>query len=172
MAMPAFLAARSKTERMGIYVLGGLILIVAAMKLLGGGDDEVIVPPGAFPGVTKTPTPSPTISPLPVTDTIFGRDPFEPLVTEGAAAPEPTGSPTSGPNSGGTSTSRRVTLLDVFRSGGNLVATVSVDGTEFTVEEGETFDTSFRLDTLTTRCGTFVFGDERFTLCIGQEVRK
>lgn len=176
MKVPASIAARSKNEQVAIVaMLGAFVLVLgfASLQILGGGGDEV---PEPLPTFSRRPTPTPTTSPLPVIEPAFGRDPFEPLVREGTGGggPAPTGAPTPG-SSGGTTTggsSRRVSLLDIFRSGGELQATVSVDGTEFTVAEGETFDTSFRLLSLTSRCGTFVFGDERFTLCVGQQVRK
>jgi hypothetical protein len=65
-----------------------------------------------------------------------------------------------------------VTLLDVRKVGGKLVATVEVDGKDYNVSAGQTFATNFRVISLSSSCGTFVFGDERFSLCIGQEVRK
>ena len=86
-------------------------------------------------------------------------------------APTPTPGSTARPSDGDGET-KRVTLLDIFTSDGERMATVEVDGQEFTVAEGDMFADNFRAIELTKRCGTFVFGDERFTLCIGQEVLK
>lgn len=175
MKTPAFLAARSKNERIALTALMVLILAVLVVTVFSGGGEEPLDIP-VQPTVTRSPTAAPTTSPIPITDTAFGRDPFVPLVREvtSGGAPAAPGEPGPGPSGGttGGTTSKRVTLVDIFGSGSNRQATVSVDGTEYTVKEGETFDTSFRLLSLTSRCGTFVFGDERFTLCVGQEVRK
>lgn len=172
------LEGRSQRERVMLLGLGALAVLLLAFLLLkvlgGGGGDEALDTP-LPPVVSRSPSPTPTGTatrpPLPVTDAAFGRDPFQPLVSDAPPGGGGTPTPSPGPN-GGSSTSRRVTLVDIFNSGGERRATVSVDGTEFTVAEGETFDTSFRLQSLTARCGTFIFGDERFTLCLGQQVNK
>jgi hypothetical protein len=65
-----------------------------------------------------------------------------------------------------------VTLVSISGSGANRVAVVIVDGTEYEVSQGETFAGSYRVKSLTASCGTFVFGDEQFTLCEGQQVFK
>lgn len=72
-------------------------------------------------------------------------------------------------NVGGTT----VTLIDVFRAeDGSPRATVSVNGTAHTVEEGDTFASRFRLLDISGECATMLFGDNRFTLCEGDRVRK
>lgn len=179
MKLPPFLAARSPRERGIIIGLGGLVLVGIAFVLFGGSGEEPFAPLPTFsPRVSTSPTPTST---LPVTPPVFeGKDPFEPLVREQAGGgPAPSGSPSPGPSGGptggGSNTSgqsRRVVLVDIFTEGGERQATVTVDGTEYTVRPGDTFATNYRLLSLTSSCGTFVFGDERFTLCIGQEVRK
>lgn len=66
-----------------------------------------------------------------------------------------------------------VTLIDIRKgSNGKLTATVDVNGKDFTASAGETFDSNFVVISLNSSCGTFTFGDERFSLCVGQEVRK
>lgn len=172
-------------ERAMIVVL--IIVAVIAllfMVLMGGGDDGTETP-RAVPRPTFTPSasPEPTEDDLPpeTSDDLGGRDPFQPLVSAEDVS-EPGVTPTSTPTGtiGGRDTDgdgapeepRRVGLLDVFSEDGERMATVDVDGDQYTVREGETFADSFRLLDLTRDCGTFVFGDERFTLCIGQEVNK
>src|SRR5213079_1971442 len=84
-----------------------------------------------------------------------GRDPFQPLVdlngtssssgSSGSVAPA--SSPPPAPT-GGSSTSvngHTVVLLDVFSQNGDQMAQVEVDGTVYTVKEGETFATDFQL---------------------------
>ncbi len=178
-----FLGGMSPRLR-SILVLGVVlaVMMLAFMLLSAGSGDEF----EAFPTSTATPRPrvTPTQSfspdPAPQTDESFeGKDPFEPLVvvpTDGGTGsdpgtePGPTPTSTTGTNDGGESV--RVTLEDVFDQDGTRFATVSVDGDQFTVSEGDTFASNFRLLDLRADCGTFVFGDERFTLCLGQEVRK
>ena len=69
----------------------------------------------------------------------------------------------------------RVSLLEVFRDpGGQLVASMRVNDTTHQVAEGDEFATSYRVLDLdgTTRCGQFLFGDDRFGLCEGDETLK
>ena len=170
--MPAYLASKSPRERGIIIGLGMLVLVGIAFILFGGSSDPPI--PRTSPRASASPSPTST---LPVTSPVFeGKDPFEPLVAPSSAPASggtPTPGPSGGPSGGGTSgQSNRVTLIDVFTQDGERQATVDVDGTEYTVHPGDTFATNYRLLSLTSSCGNFVFGDERFTLCIGQEVRK
>lgn len=174
-------------ERAMLIVLGIIAALAVAFLLLnalgGGGEEETVTP--RRPPIRTSPAPTATETPPPETDEAFeGKDPFQPLVIPAAAdapadgeqPPEDTGGPADGGDANGDGVSdgesRRVTLLDVFEDDGDLMATVEVGGNQYTVAEGETFAENFRLLDLTDECGQFVFGDERFTLCIGQEVRK
>jgi hypothetical protein len=66
-----------------------------------------------------------------------------------------------------------VTLVDVFTDDdGTRKATVTVNGSGYTVEEGDTFGRRFRLLDISGRCSTMLFGDSRFTLCEGEQIRK
>ena len=164
-----------------VAVLAGVFLLLVNM----GGDEDGALPPTPTPTPTATPTPTPTATPPddevpPLTpDGFEGRDPFQPLLVVdgggggGGPGPSPTPTPTgtARPTDGDGET-KTVALLDIFTADGERMATVEVDGQEFTVVEGDVFADNFRVIELTKRCGTFVFGDERFTLCIGQEVRK
>lgn len=187
---PSETARRIGSREKALLLLLGIVavLAVAFMLLVNlGGDDE----DQALPTITPTPRPTATETAEPdgvppiTPDGFEGRDPFQPLVVvgdgggnggvdgngNGNGGPTPAPTSTARPSDGDGET-RTVTLLDIFTQDGELMATVSVDGQEFTVTEGETFADNFRLIELTEECGTFVFGDEQFTLCIGQEVRK
>ncbi len=174
---------RLQPRERALIILFGIIALLAVVYLLflsGGGEE-----PEAFPRSprTTTPTARPTVTPtasptgVPESFEVFeGKDPFRPLVSAGpiggvGGTPAPGGSPgpTGGPTGGD---GQRVTLVSISGSGNNRVAVVIVDGTEYEVSEGETFADSYRLKSLTAECGTFVFGDEQFTLCEGQEVFK
>jgi hypothetical protein len=53
------------------------------------------------------------------------------------------------------------------------VADVRVNDTVYTrLAPGATFATNFKVVSLQGQCGTFLFGDERFQLCKGEEVLK
>lgn len=87
----------------------------------------------------------------------------------------------SGSSSGGASgsaanaprPSQRVALLDVYRAGGGTVADVRVNDTVYRrLAPGQTFAGSYQVVSLSGSCGSFLFGDERFRLCKGEEVLK
>ena len=60
-----------------------------------------------------------------------------------------------------------VVLLDVFQRDGATRVQVEVDGTVYDVGIGEQFAGGrFELASVADSCATFLFGDERFTLCI------
>ena len=182
---------RLQPRERALIIIVGVIAILALVYLLflsGGGNA-----PEAFPTFTPRPStgplvqPTPTASPaVPETFEVFeGKDPFRPLVVTGGGTTggatttggttmgaTTSGSTTGGPSSGGTNGSQHVTLVAINGSGSNRTATVDVDSTEYTVKVGETFASNYRVKSLTSSCGTFVFGDQTFTLCVGQEVIK
>ena len=59
-----------------------------------------------------------------------------------------------------------------FTDGGRLVSNVKVGSTVYKVGAGDAFANSFKVVSLDGSCGTFLFGDSRFSLCAGQEVLK
>lgn len=77
---------------------------------------------------------------------------------------------------GGTEPRRgaRVALLDVFASDGRTVANVRVNDTVYKVSDGQVFATNFKVVSLSQadECGRFVFGDDAFQLCKGEETLK
>ena len=69
--------------------------------------------------------------------------------------------------------SQRVALLDVYQQNGATVADVRVNSTVYTqLAPGEEFAGSYQVVSLDGTCGSFLFGDERFRLCKGEEVLK
>lgn len=99
----------------------------------------------------------------------------------GTGGGAPTGSPSPGqPGSGGGRAPRsgssaevggtEIKLIDVYD--GATRAVVTVNGRSYDVAEGESFARRFRLLDLSGECGTFLFGDSRFVLCEGDEIRK
>ncbi|MGZ4212948.1 MAG: hypothetical protein ACXVQV_06905 [Actinomycetota bacterium] len=176
--LPARLRNLDPRQRLLLFVLAIVAVAAVLFLLLSGGG-------GGIEGVNTTPvvrnpsaSPSPTVSSPPETGQAFeGKDPFQPLVV--AVAPGPSGTPAPAPTGsvapvggGGSGTATTVTLIDIRKQNGKLEATLDVNGKDYTAAAGETFAGSFRVVSLNSSCGTFVFGDERFSLCVGQEVRK
>jgi hypothetical protein len=96
-----------------------------------------------------------------------------------------TGTGTDGDGDGGTGTGtgtgsgggenvggHRVSLVDVFRAEGGQRAQVQVDGTVYTVDEGDRFADNFQLLSINGECATMLYGDDQFTLCEGEEILK
>jgi hypothetical protein len=96
--------------------------------------------------------------------------------TSGGSSSGGSGS-TSGSGSGGAAEparSQRVALVDIFVENGRTMANVKVDDTVHKVGEGDAFARSYRVVSLSASddCGRFVFGDDQFRLCVGEEVIK
>ncbi|MHB8511335.1 MAG: hypothetical protein ACYDCC_04065 [Actinomycetota bacterium] len=167
-----------------LIVLGAVAVIALAVLLLfgGGGGGGGNQPPGAiFVPRTELPNPrtSASASGVPAEGTYtpgnVAKDPFMP--PGGFGLPSSSGLPTPGPGAspqptGGTPGHSKVVLLDIFMENGVRFASVQVDGQTHNVKEGDTFANVYRVITITDQCATFVQGDERFTLCIGQQVFK
>jgi hypothetical protein len=179
--LPARLRNMAPRERALAIILGIIVVLAVLFLLLSGGGGETIPPSSSGPIVRPSSSSTAPASPPETGQAFEGKDPFQPLVVaiapgpSGNPAPIPTGSIT-GVNGGtggtGSTPAMTVTLLDIRKQGGKLVATVEVGGKDYTASAGQTFATNFRVISLSSSCGTFVFGDERFSLCIGQEVRK
>lgn len=159
-----------------LLIIGVVVVLFAGIYFLflrDTGGPEPFTAPTPGPRSTRapraTPTPSPTGAPE-VFDGFGGKDPFQPLVGDGGGG-TPTAQPSPGPT-GGPTGGQRVELLDIYTQSGTRYATVEVNQQQYTVKAGDTFAGSYRVLSLTASCGTFSFGDERFTLCVGQEVLK
>ncbi|MGH2829084.1 MAG: hypothetical protein ACRDJM_01230 [Actinomycetota bacterium] len=157
-------------ERALLIILAAIVLLAAVYLLfLKPGDEpgQGVTRPTFRPSPTST-LPRPTGTPETV-EVFEGRDPFEPRIRPTGAPGGPT--PTPG-QTGGTRTGTRVVLLDIFTRDGVRYASVEVGGQVHNVKEGDVFGGNYRVVSITEDCATFVLGDERFTLCIGQEVFK
>lgn len=64
--------------------------------------------------------------------------------------------------------------MDVFVEGGRTVAQVRVNDTVHKVSSGQVFASRFKVVSLSQadRCGRFVFGDDPFRLCKGEQTLK
>jgi hypothetical protein len=116
------------------------------------------------------------------TSTVSGGTSTGGSSTGGSAASPAPGSQTSstspgtGTGSGGAvepNQGTRVSMVDApFTDGGRLVANVKVGSTVYKVGAGDTFADSFKVVSLDGSCGNFLFGDNQFSLCAGQEILK
>jgi hypothetical protein len=97
-----------------------------------------------------------------------GSVPAAPTGTTGA-----TGSTTgSKPSSATAANGARVSLLHVYAKDGKSYAQTKVNSTVYSPVVGEVFGSSFKLLSTQDTCASYMFGDEPFTLCEGQEVLK
>ena len=184
-----------RTLRIGGIVAGVLVVGLVLLNVLGGGGETEAPPRRTTGSATPTlaPTVTPTTTPTPVAR-FTGRDPFSTppqfLVATGTSG---TGSSSSGGSSSSSSSSgsgssssssppptqpgggssqnlggHTVVLLDTFRVSGTDRAQVEIDGVVYNVAVGEQFGPGnrFELRSVSGNCGTFVFGDQSFTLCI------
>jgi len=118
--------------------------------------------PGALPVVPVAPVPAP--APLPVPAPVVAPAPAP------APAPTPTTVPAPAPRP-----LQRVAVLDVFFGArGEARVSVRVNDTVYDVAEGERFATSYQVVELSVdgRCAQFLFGDDRFRVCEGEELLK
>ncbi len=177
----------------GIVVLALVGAFVVLPALSGDAVDDSVVavrrPARTAPKAAVVVPPAPKKA-VPVTapfnDTV-GRDPFRPLYVAPAAAPALIGvpgapvpqpgavapAPDSQPQSSSTQVGgNRVALLDVFSRDGKTFAQTKVGNTVHTPAVGASFAGNYQLLTASGECATYLFGDEQFQLCEGQEVLK
>jgi hypothetical protein len=114
------------------------------------------------------------------------KDPFRPLVTPAGASAASTPTTVQGtvpgagagtgtattPGGGATAAEHKVVLAEIVSQSGGRVAKVTVDGTAYTVSEGEPFAGDYRAVDIGSSCATFESGTTPFTLCEGEAVLK
>lgn len=167
------------------------LFFLVIQPLFSGEEPQEAAPPPA-PSVSPSPAvPAAEETPPEETFEVFeSKDPFRPLVTAGApggaagaagttaggtAAGTTAGTAPSGPGAAGgaaPSGGQRVQLVDVFEESGQQRAQVKVGSTVHTVGVGESFADSFKLVSVSGNCATMLHGDDKFTLCEGEEVIK
>lgn len=164
--------ALSSRDKRALTVLGGVVVVggAALAFLMSRGDGQGSTVTSARPPVVVE-APEPVVGPRrPPKFAMFGgRDPFVPLVVA-AAGGGGAGTSSAGVtsvsepgSSGGTVVGgHTVVLVDVVDSN---TAQVSVDGTSYTVNEGQQFAGNFELVSVSGACANLLFGDQAFTLC-------
>lgn len=186
------MAGRSNRRALVLAAVGlGVVLVaVLATTLLGGGGETPAPAPPrvAAPAATTTTTGvAPGERPAETFEVFATKNPFTPLVgttpagaTTTTVPTGPGGTATTAPPGATTTTAgveprraQRVALLDIFTDAGQRLATVRVNDTVYErLKPGDTFGVSYKVVSLEEQCGTFLFGDERFRLCVGEEVLK
>ena len=185
-----------------VTALAGVLLLAVGLLVvrpLLGGSDPGQAPPavtsaGVPPATTTPQLIAPSTSVAAGDDAAAtGKDPFKPLVTSGSAASATgsgatattvgsatattvatastvagAGTGTASIPGGGTSTERQVALVSI--TGGT--AKVTVDGTPYSVTEGESFAGSYRAVDINSECASFESATTTFTLCEGEAVLK
>jgi hypothetical protein len=166
-----------------VLLLAVGLLVVRPM--LSGDSQPAAAPPPATAGAAATTPqligPSTSVGAGPGAAAAGSvKDPFQPVVDTGAASATTVSGVTPGATTpgattpeastpgGGATAERKVALLGI--AGGK--AKVSVDGTTYTVEEGESFASDYRATDIGTECATFESGTTPFTLCEGEAVLK
>ena len=175
---------------------------VAACSGGGGGDDTATpttVPAPVPPPEAATTTTAP--GDVQTFEVFSSKNPFTPLAGDqaGGGGSAPTGGTgtgtgtTGGTGTGGTGTggttgttpdgtaggvepqrAQRVALLDVFTEGGQVKANVRVNTTVHKVGVGDEFADRYKVLSLdgASECGRFLFGDDSFRLCRGEQALK
>ena len=181
---------------LGIVAVGGLVYLITT---LGGGTSPQTAPPVPTPSASPTATgggstpaasPSPAASPTTVPETfeVFeSKDPFRPLVVAAAppatgdgAAPGPAPAPSPSPGAGaggapapsGGTVIELLDIIDAAEAGGTAKAQVRIGSTVYTVAPGETFASTFKVLSISGTCATMLNGDDKFTVCEGEQIVK
>jgi hypothetical protein len=173
----------SPRDRRALIIFGAIAVVAVAVFFLfirkGSDSTQQSSPRTPRVGVNQpapTPTASPTPSMKPPKEVLVfsGRDPFDPAQGGGSvAAPagsfgvSPPGSPSSGPTGGSSQNvgGKTVVLVSIFTQDGVEKAQVEVDGTVYTVAEGDTFDDGYRLVSIDGSCASFTHDATSFVLC-------
>ena len=195
-------ARRSVSGAQAALLVVGLVALLGVLWfvfLRGGSEEAALTPPATTPApapeVSEEPTAEkPGKGPIETFEVFAPKDPFKPLIsaasagTTTAGAPAttengsdpgggPVGQPSGGSDisggSGGDSVGgHRVRLIDTFTRNGETQARVQVDGTVYTVGEGERFAENFEVLSISGECASLLFGDDQFSLCEGEEILK
>lgn len=117
----------------------------------------------------------PATGPGPTTPTAPTQPTTPPTTESHQGGPATTSPPLPRTTGGGGSQGTIVELLELYVADrGGLVASVRVDAAVSTVGEGDRFASNFEVVSLSVadQCGEFLYGDDRFDLCVNQSLLK
>jgi len=191
------MALTTRDRRAIVFLAAFLVAGAAAFLLLTGGKGEIasatpraaVVPQASptsgSPFSQPSPTRSPSPSPAPQVLVLYGRDPFQPVGQVGSVVPQtspspstspaptvsPAGTPPTSANDGSSTTidGHAVLLDSLYTKNGQQRAQVEVDGTVYTVAEGDTFAGSFKLVSVSADTANFLYGDQTFSLTLSNQ---
>ena len=172
--------------------------VVALAGCTGGGSDDTAFDDEGVTGPPPTAAPpatTPAAGDVETFEFVSQKNPFTPLAgdqagTAGTPGPgtgtgtDGTGTPVTGTDGAGTGTpatggvepevAQRVALLDVFTEDGEVKANVRINSTVHEVGVGDTFADRYKVLSLSAgdECGRFLFGDDAFRLCKGEQTTK
>ena len=199
MAMQPQITAGGSRQRLLLLLLAGVGALGIALLVAGPlqhGRRAAEPAPATVAGPVPTTTvpgqmvgPSTTLGTSGSVTAAASKDPFRPLVTPEAAGTVAGATPTSGgavqstvpgagagtastPGGGAVAAEQQVALVGIVTQSGARAARVEVDGTSYTVAEGDTFAGSYRAVDIGSSCATFESGSTPFTLCEGEAVLK
>ncbi len=202
MTDPVIVSGRGAGGNRRLFILLGagaalLVAVLAFRALSGGGSSEVVDEATATTAVAGDPgsgavdgtTTSTTTSPVQTYEVFTTKNPFRSLVptdvAEGATAGGSSGESgattetTVVGGASGTDTApavqQRISLVDVYvGDDGATVASVRVNDVVHNAAVGQRFATNYQVVSVSTStgCGQFLYGDEQFQLCRGQELVK
>lgn len=169
----------SPRDRRALIIFGAVTIVAAAVFFLFIAKGPKSTTAGAPRGPRVTvnqpaPTPTPTKAKKQKQVLVFsGRDPFDPTQGGGSVAAPASAPIVAPPGSasspiGGSSKNvggKTVVLVDIFTEDGAEKAQVEVDGTVYTVGEGDSFDDGYRLVSIDGTCASFTHDASSFTLC-------
>jgi hypothetical protein len=160
----------------GLLIAAVVVMAVSASRGGSGGGSKL------EPAAVGTQT---TTTDVPAAETFRAfatKNPFTPLASEASPQGTPTTTAPGGAASAGNSppttasaSGEHIALLDVFSDSGQTVARVRVNDTIFEkLAAGQTFAGNLKVISLNqgSGCGSFLFSDDQFRLCKGQEVVK
>jgi hypothetical protein len=150
--------------------------------------DGTTKPGPTSPGEDNPGTPAPrTVSPAILSRA--SKDPFQALLTPSDSSGGTTsdGGDTSGGSSGGgsdsgdqggggadsdTSSDHRVSMVAITGSGSDRTVEVTVDGTSYSGQQGDTIAGTYEVTDISSECADFSTDDGAFTLCEGDAALK
>jgi hypothetical protein len=123
---------------------------------------------------------APTSTTIPEDSTTTSGGGSTTSTTGGGSTTSTTGGSTTTTTGGGSTTSttgvnptgKRVSLLEIRDQSGVKKAVLTVDGQTYTVGVGDTFATDFKVISLASSSGVFMYRDSVFTLAVGQSIIK
>jgi hypothetical protein len=137
--------------------------------------DPVVPEPEAEAAETVVPTGS--VEPVGTVDPLPGETDPTPVTSPTDPEPEPGTDPP--PSTGGCAEGDEVvcdglavSLLQVLSRDGEPVAVIQVDSTIYEVRAGELFADRFMVRSIGGTCASLLYGDDGFTVCVGDRILK